>query len=831
MKRVSRTLPSDLTLSAIACVALAALTGSRIFATSASAVQWTNIVNATATGATIQKTGGCTTCADAGGTSSVAITNGDGYIEFTPAAGVRLYAGLGLDTSSNTDPARIDFAFSFWPDGGWDIRERNIYRTEGRFAGGDVFRVAVENGAIRYYKNTSLVYTSTVPAVWPLVFDTSLVDLGATVANATITGTAATSVSIDTTSVPAARIGASYSAALHATGGSGTYVWSIGIGSLPPGVALDTVTGTISGAPTQTGRFPFTAHVVDASNAADTSDEALELDVLAAAASSTYDAISDRTVRTKGAPASLGTAGFIFADPVFGSRMARLTDRATRPGALDRSYRTPSGTHTNAWSADGQYLYTVSTDGTVIPFAFDAGTMTARRLQPSTTGDGGLTLKFFNEPTFSYLVPGLIYGTYNGSGSNLHSIDQYDFGSGQYARLLDLESIVSGLSGTYVGGLGASAGTTEKIIAFFGGTGQDQHYLLIVFEKNNPASRHLVDTIASTVDGRATDTLLDFKIHAAAIDRSGRYVTIYPTAADTQAPRSAAPAYVWDTVSNTFTATPLVSARSGGHDAYGYGYRVNQDCCTSSTWDAAQWQFRSLATPLATADLVNPVLLPKEVYLADHPSWHNAQSDRLVPFVDATYRYGTNTTEWRAWDDEIIAVETESAGSGATVWRFAHHHSNVAYDTDGSRIYFWYTPRANVSPDGRWALFTSNWEKTLGTDPRGEVGGTYRQDLFLVELTSASDVPVAIVTSSLPDGRKGSPYSAILTATGGQAPLRWSISSGSLPPGLALDTATGVISGTPTVKGTWSFTVKVVDSAVNPTSDTRPLSLRVRRRL
>jgi hypothetical protein len=37
-----------------------------------------------------------------------------------------------------------------------------------------------------------------------------------------------------------------------------------------------------------------------------------------------------------------------------------------------------------------------------------------------------------------------------------------------------------------------------------------------------------------------------------------------------------------------------------------------------------------------------------------------------------------------------------------------------------------------VSPDGRWVIFTSNWEKTLGVDERD--GGTARQDVFLLRL-------------------------------------------------------------------------------------------------
>jgi hypothetical protein len=68
------------------------------------------------------------------------------------------------------------------------------------------------------------------------------------------------------------------------------------------------------------------------------------------------------------------------------------------------------------------------------------------------------------------------------------------------------------------------------------------------------------------------------------------------------------------------------------------------------------------------------------------------------------------------------------------VWRFAHHRSIVAGDLDPMEISFWNTPRANVSPDGRWALFTSNWDKTLGIDPRNDPDGKYRQDVFLVQL-------------------------------------------------------------------------------------------------
>ena len=64
-------------------------------------------------------------------------------------------------------------------------------------------------------------------------------------------------------------------------------------------------------------------------------------------------------------------------------------------------------------------------------------------------------------------------------------------------------------------------------------------------------------------------------------------------------------------------------------------------------------------------------------------------------------------------------------------------------------------------------------------------------------------------------GQVGVAYSSALTATGGVAPYTFSIISGSLPPGLSLNTSTGAITGTPTTAGTYNFTAQVVDSQGN----------------
>ncbi len=71
----------------------------------------------------------------------------------------------------------------------------------------------------------------------------------------------------------------------------------------------------------------------------------------------------------------------------------------------------------------------------------------------------------------------------------------------------------------------------------------------------------------------------------------------------------------------------------------------------------------------------------------------------------------------------------------------------------------------------------------------------------------------ALLPQPPPAGEVGASYSDQLAVTGGTSPFTWTVSAGSLPPGVTLSSAGGLLSGTPTAAGTFSFTVKVTDSA------------------
>ena len=70
----------------------------------------------------------------------------------------------------------------------------------------------------------------------------------------------------------------------------------------------------------------------------------------------------------------------------------------------------------------------------------------------------------------------------------------------------------------------------------------------------------------------------------------------------------------------------------------------------------------------------------------------------------------------------------------------------------------------------------------------------------------------AILNTTFPTGSIGANYTQTISRNGGTAPLAWAVQSGSLPPGLQLDTTAGVISGVPSSSGTSSFVIQVTDS-------------------
>lgn len=101
------------------------------------------------------------------------------------------------------------------------------------------------------------------------------------------------------------------------------------------------------------------------------------------------------------------------------------------------------------------------------------------------------------------------------------------------------------------------------------------------------------------------------------------------------------------------------------------------------------------------------------------------------------------------------------------------------------------------------------------------------QSMANAQLSIMVKPPLAVLTTSLPDGTVGLPYSATLQATGSGFPYVWSIASGSLPSWATLSPLGGVISGMPDAAGTVTFAVQIQYSATPAESATQALTLTV----
>lgn len=96
---------------------------------------------------------------------------------------------------------------------------------------------------------------------------------------------------------------------------------------------------------------------------------------------------------------------------------------------------------------------------------------------------------------------------------------------------------------------------------------------------------------------------------------------------------------------------------------------------------------------------------------------------------------------------------------------------------------------------------------------------TDQPGLFAIKTFNINVSDLTIVSpAALPSIGKGDYYSYGLRGSGGAKPYAWSVTVGSLPDGLTLDPADGVISGTASVEGTFNFTVQLQESGAATTT-------------
>ncbi len=458
----------------------------------------------------------------------------------------------------------------------------------------------------------------------------------------------------------------------------------------------EVVTGLTEGRPQITATDPNTGIV----------SPAVTLDVTDGAGSQqpihSYISPSDRDVRPEPPLPALGPAGSVVLDPTFGNRILRVTDANTMPDQVGRSYNTASGAATKMFNADNTRITAISIGGRLLAYDFDPVRMTIKRIgDPSAPSGGDLIPMQADGAFFSYTDPNRLYSVPNGT----NNIGVYDFTTKQVTTLLDIGALgLPGMTGNRCDIAGVSR--DDRYIAWFGGgTVQDTDMYVIRYDQQTGDWRALNTETGEVFTGTGSNPGMSQGfvtssptglLHNARMSLGGKFVLMVGGTASST---------IWEIAA--LNTADLVAIN--GHWAPGHGDWINH----CGIGDGARWCVQHYPQAPPGTLLPQTELMPKKWAIDSHPSWLNDSPGLDVPVCLATYRPDGSAIA-RPWDNEVICVATDSSNA---VWRFAHTR------TTGTG---WINlPRGNVSQDGRFYMFNSDWEETVDAA---------RADVFVVEL-------------------------------------------------------------------------------------------------
>ena len=220
-----------------------------------------------------------------------------------------------------------------------------------------------------------------------------------------------------------------------------------------------------------------------------------------------------------------------------------------------------------------------------------------------------------------------------------------------------------------------------------------------------------------------------------------------------------------------------------------------------------------------------PVTLGQEI-----PGTLVARDQPLMDVVGSLFSFNAGTGEptYGGWDLNeagAFAINTRAPGTYRVRARAGTNRATtIQYHLNGATV-----GSVSFSGTSNTTLIYSPWLEIPVTEEFNAIRITTTQGgmhFHSLEFEFLGGLAISTV-SPLPTVAQGAPYSTALNAIGGTQPYSWSVSSGALPPGLSLGPSTGVLSGTPTTAGAYTFTATVSDAANPPGSHARAFTLQV----
>jgi hypothetical protein len=600
--------------------------------------------------------------------------------------------------------------------------------------------------------------------------------------------TIASNLAITTSTLPGGTVGAAYSRTLNSSGGTPPLTWSVSSGALPAGLGLNTSTGTISGTPSAVEATQFTIQAFDHAGA--TAFQSLSITT----APALFIVTTAMPGGTRNAPYSQpftvtgGTAPLVFS-----IQSGSLPDGLS----INSSNGVISGTPTSNGSStflvsvvDGagqgvsqSITITIATALTLTSTSLPGGTVAVPYSRIAVAAGGTLPLTW-SIPAGS-LPAGLSLNTATGGISGTPSalgVSNFTMQVEDIAHALDSKALSITIGGPLIITTTSLPGGTanapySRPIAASGGT---IPYTWSISEGGLPAGLN-IDSSTGVISGTPSNpAAFSFKVQA--IDSAGAStnsqllsITVAPVPAITTA-SPLPPGTIGAAYSQTFAATPgtlpLTWSVTTGTLPSGLSLNTSTGVLSGTPSIAATANFTIQAADAAQATA----------------SKEFALTITALSITSTTLPGGTKGT---AYSHAVASI----GGVAPLTWSISAGALPAGLNINSTTGVITGTPTTVES---------SNFTVKVADS----VGASTTQPLSI----AIADV-LKITTTTLPGGTATTGYSKAIATTGGTAPLTWSVTVGTLPVGLNLDSSAGTISGTPTTGGAANFTIKVVDSA------------------
>lgn len=592
---------------------------------------------------------------------------------------------------------------------------------------------------------------------------------------------------ISTSVLPDGGVNVPYLSSVAASGGASPYTWSITDGALPPGLTLQATTGNVAGTPTLTGEFSFTTRVSDGSSPMQSATMPLSITIASIPDVSLWPISTVPTLSDGGADNSVevgvkfrsDTAGFIIGIRFFKA----IANIGNHVGNLWTSSGTPiaTGTFTGETESGWQQV-------NFAPVAITSNTTYIASYHANTGHYSGDVNYFsatgFDNPPLHALANGASggNGVYAYGANSLFPNQTWD-SCNYWVDVVFRASNTPSLTSISLTPANATilSGSTQHVTAtgIYSDGGTQNITSLVTWASSNPA--------VATIDGAGLATAVSpgvTNISAALAGISGTGTLTVQSSFTSIWPGTAKPGLVDDGADNpvelgvkfksdaagTITGIRFYKASTNTGDHIGNFWSGAGALLATGTFageSASGWQQVNFATPVAIA--------AGTVYVAS---------------------YHANTGHYSEDDDYFSGQGVDNPPLHALANGISGGNGVYAYGA------------SSAFPDLTWN------------------SANYWVDVVLQSGSSAAS-PLTIATTALAGGTVELPYAGTLAAMGGTPPYIWSITSGALPPGLSLNPASGAITGTATLTGTFSFTTQVHDSGSPVQTAAIPLNIAV----